>query len=99
MRGDKEELRVLESRASKHDIESDVMRKLHTEKEYIVWNASITAIHSAVNEEEVGSKLQENDKCILGIKNELPTNNKETDQSVKIKVELGKLLDFILIII
>jgi len=68
------------------------MRKLHTEKENIIWSASTIAIHSAVNEEEVGGKLYENDKCMLGIKNELPTDNRETDPSVKIKVKLGKLL-------
>jgi len=33
------------------------MRKLHSKKEDIIWSASMIAIHSAVNEEEVGGKL------------------------------------------
>jgi len=38
------------------------------------------AIHSAVNEVKIGDKLQENNKCMLGIKNELPADNSETDK-------------------
>jgi len=47
------------------------MTKLCTEKKDIIWSASMIAIHLAVNEEEVSGKLQENDKYILRIKNEL----------------------------
>jgi len=49
-------------------------------------------IHSTVNK-EIGSKLQENDKYMLRIQNKLWTIGRETDQSVKIRVELGKLLE------